>query len=97
MSENKHQRLHAYISGSVQGVGFRYFVLQSVEGLELSGWVHNLYDGRVEVTAEGTQEELNRLLAALRRGPLSAEVTDVDYEFTEAKGEFQGFRVRYTG
>lgn len=57
-----------------------------MQGLELNGWVRNLYDGRVEVTAEGVQENLNRLLAALRRGPLSAEVTDVDVEFSSARG-----------
>jgi acylphosphatase len=97
MSENKLFRLHAYVKGRVQGVGFRYFVLQSVEGLDLTGWVRNLYDGRVEVVAEGAHESLNRLLVALRKGPISADVQDVDYEIEEGKGEFEGFRVRYTG
>jgi len=53
MSENERYRLHAFVKGRVQGVGFRYFVLQSVEGLDLTGWVRNLYDGLVEVVAEG--------------------------------------------
>jgi acylphosphatase len=96
MSETKLFRLHAYVKGRVQGVGFRYFVLQSAEGLDLTGWVRNLRDGRVEVMAEGAHEDLNRLLVALRKGPISADVRDVDYEFTEGKGEFEGFRVRYT-
>jgi acylphosphatase len=97
MTENEVYRMHTYVRGRVQGVGFRYFVLQSVEGLDLTGWVRNLYDGWVEVLAEGAHEDLNRLLVALRKGPISADVQDVDYEFTEAKGEFEGFRVRYTG
>ncbi len=96
MSENELYRLHAYVKGRVQGVSFRYFVLQSAEGLDLTGWVRNLRDGRVEVLAEGAHEDLSRLLAALRKGPISADVRDVDVEFKEGKGEFEGFRVRYT-
>jgi acylphosphatase len=97
MTENEIYRMHAYVRGRVQGVGFRYHTLQTAQELELTGWVRNLRDGRVEVLAEGAHEDLNRLLVALRKGPISADVQDVDYEFTEAKGEFEGFRVRYTG
>ncbi len=97
MSENKLYRLHAYVNGRVQGVGFRYHALQAAQEGGLTGWVRNLRDGRVEVLAEGAHEALNRLLAELRKGPISADVQDVDYEFTEGKGEFEAFRVRYTG
>jgi len=51
----------------------------------------------VEVIAEGALEDLNRLLAVLRKGPVSSQVTDVDVEFMEATGEFAGFRVGYGG
>jgi len=96
MSESVSVRFHAYVRGRVQGVGFRYFTLDAAHTLGLTGWVRNLRDGRVEVIAEGALEDLNRLLAMLRRGPVSGKVTDVDYEFTGAKGEFTGFRVGYT-
>lgn len=96
MPENQNFRLHAKITGQVQGVGFRYFVLQCANDLGLTGWVRNLWDGRVEVTAEGPHDNLNQLLIKLRRGPLSADVESIDYEFSDAKGEFQRFAVLHT-
>ncbi len=96
MSENELHRLHAYVKGRVQGVGFRYHTLQAAQEQGLTGWVRNLRDGRVEVLAEGAHEALNRLLVELRKGPISADVQDVKYEFEEGKGEFEEFRVRYT-
>jgi acylphosphatase len=59
----------------------------------LTGWVRNRWDGRVEVLAEGSLEDVNRFLAALRKGPASAEVRDVNYEFSAPKGEFERFQV----
>ena len=96
MSENQVNRLHAFIEGRVQGVGFRYFVLRAVEDREISGWVRNRRDGRVEVIAEGEQEDLNRLLNDLRKGPINAEVQGVDYEFTNVRRKFNHFRIRAT-
>ena len=96
MSETSPLRLHAWVSGRVQGVGFRYFVMQNAQTLGLAGWVRNLHDGRVEVVAEGPHEALDRLLAALRKGPMSAEVESIDYDFSDDKGEFQRFAVLRT-
>lgn len=96
MTETQDYRLHALITGIVQGVGFRYFVLQSAQELDLTGWVRNRWDGRVEVTAEGSHNALNTLLVKLRRGPLSAEVQDVQYEFSDSQGEFKRFGVLST-
>ena len=93
MTEPQDYRLHARITGVVQGVGFRYFVLQNAQDLELTGWVRNRWDGSVEVTAEGSHNALNTLLVKLRRGPLSAEVEDVQYEFSDSQGEFKRFGV----
>lgn len=96
MSENGNYRLHAYVEGRVQGVGFRYHTLQAAQNHDVKGWVRNLRDGRVEVVAEGEHEDLNQLLMAVRKGPISADVEDVDYEFNEAQGDFNQFRVRAT-
>ena len=96
MSEIENSRLHAYIKGRVQGVGFRYYVLQAAQSLHLSGWVRNLLDGRVEVMAEGLHADLNQLLIKLRQGPISAQVSDVEYTFSKAQGDFNGFRPRGT-
>ncbi len=97
MTEQEIYRLHAHVKGRVQGVGFRFFVVRAAQEQGLQGWVRNRYDGRVEVMAEGDLAALNRLLADLRRGPLSAQVTTVDYAFEEARGDFDRFSVLSTG
>ncbi|QRN82289.1 acylphosphatase [Chloroflexota bacterium] len=96
MTETQDYHLHALITGMVQGVGFRFFVLRSAEELELAGWVRNRWDGRVEVAAEGPHDALNKLLLKLRRGPMSAQVEDVEYDFSDSKGEFKQFGVLAT-
>lgn len=96
MTQKTHLQLHTYIEGRVQGVGFRYFVLQNAEAFKLTGWVRNLGDGRVEVLAEGEHEALSTMLSLLRKGPRSAYVTKVDYEFKEAQGTFQRFQLLST-
>jgi len=97
MTEQDIHRLHAHVAGRVQGVGFRFFVVRAAQDQGLQGWVRNRYDGRVEVVAEGDLAALNRLLADLRRGPLSAQVTNVDYAFEEARSNFDRFSVLSTG
>jgi acylphosphatase len=62
----------------VQGVGFRWFVEQGANNLGLRGWVRNEDDGRVQVYAIGTREQLDRLTALLYRGPRMAEVRSVE-------------------
>ncbi len=89
-------RLHALVDGSVQGVGFRAFVIDNAQSLGLKGWVRNLYDGRVEVLAEGPRDDLEKLLEKLRLGPRSAFVTEVEKEWLPATGEYKYFNVRGT-
>ncbi|HKQ86551.1 MAG TPA: acylphosphatase, partial [Candidatus Acidoferrales bacterium] len=66
-----------YVSGMVQGVGYRYFVQRVAERLGLSGYAKNLRDGRVEVYAIGAEKDLMTLRAQLERGPESASVSGV--------------------
>ncbi len=86
-------RLHAIVDGTVQGVGFRAFVQETADRLQLTGWVRNLYDGRVEVLAEGPRSTLEALLEKLRTGPRMAYVSEVQKEWSAASGEFSAFRV----
>jgi acylphosphatase len=97
MNSTQPARLHATVEGRVQGVGFRAFVEQSAEALELKGWVRNRWDGSVEVVAEGQRQDLEKLLAALRRGPRASGVSEVCFEWQAAAGEFTYFSVRMTG
>jgi acylphosphatase len=89
------RRLHAVVHGDVQGVGFRWFLVDSARPLGLCGWVRNLPDGSVEVTAEGEPVELDSLLTAARRGPHGARVTDVDIEWGEARGDLGSFGITH--
>jgi acylphosphatase len=93
---NSLARLHAMVTGRVQGVYFRSFVQEQAAELGLKGWVRNRWDGSVEVTAEGFRSKLELLLQALHKGPPSAWVEDVDFEWMNATGEFIGFNVRST-
>ena len=87
MPEGKHAR-RIYVAGLVQGVGYRYFARHAAEQIGVSGYVKNLADGRVEVYAVGTQAELNRLAAELRRGPRHAVVEELIEEQTELLRQF---------
>jgi acylphosphatase len=91
------ERLEATVSGRVQGVGFRYFVLRVASELGLSGWVANEPDGTVRVVAEGPRSALESLLADLREGPRGARVDRVTSGWLPASGGTRGFGVRSAG
>ena len=87
-------RLTALVSGRVQGVGFRYWVRDVARELALTGSATNLMDGRVEVVAEGSRADCERLLAVLRGDRTPGYVRDVTASWSEPTGETSGFRVR---
>ena len=66
------------VQGRVQGVGYRYFVLQQAEALGVTGFARNRPDGSVEVVAEGSDEALHALEDRLKEGPAFAAVTGLD-------------------
>lgn len=67
-----------YVSGRVQGVGFRFFAERTAASLGVGGYVKNLYDGRVEVYAIGSEQQMDALRNALQRGPRMAAVERVE-------------------
>jgi acylphosphatase len=83
------------ISGLVQGVGYRYFVLRAARRLGIVGYVKNLYDGDVEIMAEGESGPLNELIEEIKIGPLSSDVRDFKIEWREPSGSFDAFDVRF--
>lgn len=91
------KRIHLIISGDVQGVGFRAFVLRRAQDLRCVGWVRNREDGAVEVVAEGPQEKLEELIDAClaKRDPASQGVKHVDVVWKKATGEFVSFEIVY--
>ncbi|NMC05515.1 MAG: acylphosphatase [Candidatus Lokiarchaeota archaeon] len=86
-------RLHAFVSGDVQGVGFRYSTQHHADAIGVTGWVRNLEDGRVEVLAEGRQEQLDDMLAWLQHGPRTAMVSAVEHEFSDSPRSFGRFSI----
>ena len=93
MKEKK--RVHAFISGRVQGVGYRYFAHRVADSLGVVGEVKNLRDGRVEVIAEGEKAVLEHFLDSLRQGPAFAYVASVEADWSEATGKYRDFSITY--
>lgn len=76
----KHLCMHCYISGKVQGVWFRASTKVQADKLTITGWVRNLPDGRVEVLACGTEDQLEQLYTWLQQGPQYARVDEYTRE-----------------
>ncbi len=86
-------RVHAFLSGRVQGVGFRAFTQREARKLELTGWVKNLPDGRVETVIEGPEAAVTQLLAKLKRGPRAARVSGLEKMEEPARATFRDFTI----
>ena len=80
------------IRGHVQGVGFRYALMEQAERLGLSGWVRNCRDGTVEAVADGTPDAVEALIRWAHRGPPSAVVSAVNVD--EDSGHYDTFEMR---
>lgn len=89
------QELRAIVHGRVQGVGFRYFVVNKAKSLGLHGYARNTSDDNVEVLAQGPRLALESLLAQLRRGPSAADVSTVDVDWNEPTTHLHGFHIRW--
>jgi acylphosphatase len=90
------KKINAVISGRVQGVGFRYYILEKAEMIGISGWVSNLPDGDVKTEAIGDENQISDFLQYLRKGPSGARIERVDYTIEDvALNEFSGFDIKY--
>lgn len=90
-------RAHVYVSGRVQGVGFRYSTYHQAIRLNLGGWVRNLDDGRVEAVFEGEADAVREMIAWCREGPPGARVGRVEVEWEPAAGGFRDFGIEPSG
>lgn len=90
-------RVDATVVGRVQGVGFRWFVLDVARGLDLRGWVANDLDGSVRCVAEGPRPALEALVEELGRGPLNADVERVIPRWGPPAGTLGPFEIRSLG
>jgi acylphosphatase len=88
-------RAHVMVEGRVQGVAFRGYTRRRAAELDLGGWVRNLYDGRVEVIAEGEKANIEALIRWLNVGPSLARVENVAVEWQDYIGEFKDFSIAW--
>jgi acylphosphatase len=79
-----------FVSGMVQGVGFRYFTQAAAEKLRVSGFVRNLRDGRVEVFAIGVPQQHAEFRAMLERGPRFSSISEVQEETAAPDPQYEG-------
>ena len=72
------KRYKAVITGNVQGVGLRVFVVDNASKLGITGWVRNMADGTVEMEAQGNPDKLDQLFATIKKGTLIIKVDNID-------------------
>jgi acylphosphatase len=89
------EELYATVVGYVQGVGFRYFVVEKAQRLGLHGYVRNQANGDVEVVAQGKRPALENLLVLLRQGPSAAQVHEVHTTWRQPTTHISSFHIRY--
>ena len=87
-------RTHMWVTGRVQGVGFRAFVAYGAQRMGITGWVRNVGYDTVEALAEGTQTQIEQFIRLVKSGPRNALVQESRVEMETHSGEFMDFQVR---
>ena len=82
------------ITGKVQGVGFRYFVLRQAQELSINGWVSNKPNGDVRVLAQGEKADLERFISKVKEGPSFSRVEDVSLNWVNEAEQYFGFEIK---
>ena len=85
---------HVFFEGRVQGVGFRWTVKNLARGYDVTGWVKNLPDGRVELQAAGDADEVDAFVEAIEESDLRSHIRKVDVSVIPAPSGCQGFEIR---
>lgn len=88
-------RTHIFVSGMVQGVGFRATVARRAEELGVGGWVRNNPDGRVEAVFEGEKEKIEEIIKWLQQGSGFPGIREVEVWGENFRGEFDNFYIKY--
>ena len=92
--QDENLRVHVWVQGRVQAVGFRAFVQQNAIQIGVTGWVRNVGYDTVEAVAEGTREQIEGFLRMAKRGPMGSRVDESREEWEQVTGEFLLFRVK---
>jgi len=84
---------HVFISGTVQGVGFRFFVRSNARNLGLNGFTRNTEDGGVEVVLQGEKEKIEEMIGLCRKGPFLSQVKQIGFDWEEQEEKFEEFKI----
>ncbi len=88
------KRMRIFVKGIVQGVYFRYNTQKKAREYDLTGWVRNMADGRVEILCEGPEAKIMGLAEWCKEGPGRACVEKIETKWEEYTGEFNGFTIK---
>ncbi|MBN1445038.1 MAG: acylphosphatase [Candidatus Omnitrophica bacterium] len=89
------ERCHIFVKGKVQQVGFRFYARGIASETGIAGWVKNLPDGRVEIVAEGENEQIENFLQKLNEGCLGKNISEIVKKTETHSGEFTSFSVAF--
>jgi acylphosphatase len=89
------EEFRAIVSGRVQMVTYRAFVEKHARHLAITGYARNLTNGNVEVVAQGYEDNLQKLLGYIRKGPFMATVSNVEVEWRDSRQKYDSFEIRY--
>ena len=96
LMENMNVRAHILVNGRVQGVFFRVETCRAAHKRNVTGWVRNTSECKVEAIFEGNQENVEKMIEFCKRGPPAARVTKLDVHWEEYTGEFKDFKIQRT-
>jgi acylphosphatase len=89
------RRVHVVFKGRVQGVGFRFTAERIALETGVKGWVRNLPNGDVELTAEGAEEALRKTLEGIRQSSVGRHIQKAETEWQEFRNEYKDFRIEF--
>jgi acylphosphatase len=87
--------LQVFYEGNVQGVGFRWSVRHTAKGFDVTGWVRNLSDGRVELQVTGEEDEVRAFLDQIGQGELHSLIRKQSENKLDKSVAARGFEIRY--
>ena len=86
---------HIIVSGRVQGVAFRHYTREAAYRLGVKGWIKNLFNGEVELVAEGPQQAVEKMIEWCKEGPRSAIVENIEVNWLPYSGKFNRFQIQH--
>lgn len=85
--------VHIIVNGRVQGVNFRWFTKNIAQKLKIKGWVKNLFDGRVEIIAQGDDMNIYNFIKYVEKGPVLARVSNICVKEVKCKDKLKNFSI----